>query len=80
MASEEKSIKMIQFTGADFNIWSKKFVARANRKGYKGLLEGTVPIPTKSEYDAAESESSDEKKKTRQAYKLNELAYEDILL
>ena len=80
MASEEKSIKVIEFTGADFKIWSKKFVARANRKGYKGLLEGAEPIPTKSEYDAAESESSDEQKKTRRAYKLNELAYEDILL
>ena len=80
MSSEEKSIKVIEFTGADFKIWSKKFVARANRKGYKGLLEGTEPIPTKSEYDAAESESSASQKKTRHAYKLNELAYEDILL
>ena len=80
MASEEKSIKVIEFTGADFKIWSKKFVARANRKGYKGLLEGAEPIPTKSEYDASESKSSDEQKKTRRAYKLNELAYEDILL
>ena len=80
MASEEKSIKVIEFTGTDFKIWRKKFVARANRKGYKGLLEGTEPIPTKSEYDAAESESNEEQKKTRRAYKLNELAYEDILL
>ena len=80
MASEEKSIKVIEFTGEDFKIWSKKFVARANRKGYKGLLEGTDPIPTKSEYEAAESESNDTQKKTRRAWKLNELAYEDILL
>ena len=41
MTSEEKSIKVIEFTGADFKIWSKKFVACANRKGYKDLLEGT---------------------------------------
>ena len=34
MASEEKAIKVIEFTGTDFKIWSKKFVARANRKGY----------------------------------------------
>ena len=40
-APEEKSIKVIEFTGTDFKIWSKKFVALANRKGYKGLLEGT---------------------------------------
>ena len=50
MTSEEKSIKVIEFTGTDFKIWSKKFVARANRKGYKGLLEGTEPILTKSKY------------------------------
>ena len=50
MTSEEKSIKVIEFTGTDFKIWSKKFVARANRKGYKGLLEGTEQIPAKSEY------------------------------
>ena len=80
MASEEKAIKVIEFTGTDFKIWSKKFVARANRKGYKGLLEGTEPIPTKSEYSVAESESNETQKKTRRAYKLNELAYEDILL
>ena len=67
MASEEKSIKVIEFTGTDFKIWSKKFVARANRKGYKGLLEGTEPIPTKSEYEAVESESNDTQKKTRRA-------------
>ena len=79
-ASEEKSIKVIEFTGTDFKIWSKKFVARANRKGYKGLLEGTEQIPTKSEYDAAEIGSDNSKKKTRRAWKLNELAYEDILL
>ena len=67
MASEEKSIKVIEFTGADFKIWSKKFVARANRKGYKGLLEGTDPVSTKSEYEAAESESNDTPKKTLRA-------------
>ena len=65
MASEEKSIKVIEFTGEDFKIWSKKFVACANRKGYKGLLEGTDLIPTKSEYEAAESESNDTQKKMR---------------
>ena len=80
MTSEEKSIKVIEFTGLDFKIWSKKFVARANRKGYKGLLEGTDPIPTKIEYKTAKSESNEMQKKMRRAYKLNELVYEDILL
>ena len=80
MTLEEKSIKVIEFTETNFNIWSKRLMARANRKGCKGLLEGTDPIPTKSKYDAAEDNSSDKQKKTRRAWKLNELAYEDILL
>ena len=71
MTSEEKTNKVIEFTGTDFKIWSKKFVARANRKGYKGLLEGTVPIPTRSEYEAAKSESNETQKKTRRTWKLN---------
>ena len=46
-------------------------ISRFGGKGYKGLLEGTDPIPTKSEYDVAESESNDAQKKTRRAWKLN---------
>ena len=63
MTSEEKSIKVIEFTGADFKIWSNKFVARANRKGYKGLLKRTEPIPTTSEYDVAVSGSDEKQEK-----------------
>ena len=45
----KKNNKVIGFTGADFKILSKTFVARANSKGYKDLLEGTESIPIKSE-------------------------------
>ncbi len=46
-STEEKNInKIIEFDGKGFKIWARKFLARANRKGYKKLLTGTTPIPT----------------------------------
>ena len=78
---DEKSIKVIEFTGKDFKIWSRKFCARANRKGYLTLLRGTQRIPTLSEYIAAEASPSDATNKiTIKLWKLNELAFEDIIL
>ena len=78
---DEKSIKVTEFTGKDFKIWSRKFCARANRKGYLTLLRGTQPIPTLSEYVAAEANPSDATNKiTIKYWKLNELAFEDIIL
>lgn len=59
MASEEKSIKVIGFTGNNFKIWGRKFFARASRKDYNELLEGKRIIPTKTEYGAAEGEKDD---------------------
>jgi len=44
MAEEaEKSIRIITFNGKSMNwpIWSGKFLARSQRKGYKGILQGT---------------------------------------
>jgi hypothetical protein len=65
MSSEEKSIRVIEFSGkrSDWKIWSRKFLARANRKGYKALLEGKEAIPKVSEYSAlAASSDADDKK------------------
>ena len=44
----EKSIKVLEFKGADFRIWSRRFMAQATRKGYKVILKGkeTIPIET----------------------------------
>ena len=63
---EQKSIKVIEFTGKDkdWKIWSKKFLAQANRKGYKKLLTGAEVIPTESEYTAAAGGSTDAEKLT----------------
>ena len=79
---EQKSIKVIEFTGKDkdWKIWLRKFLAQANRKGYKGLLTGSDNIPTEAESELAVGETNDAEKKTRKLWKLNELAFEDILL
>ena len=78
---DKKSIKVIEFTGKDFKIWSRKFCARANRKGYLTLLRGIQPIPTLTEYLAAEANPSNAtNKNTIKLWKLNELAFEDIIL
>ena len=78
---DEKSIKVIKLTGKDFKLWSRKFCARANRKVYLTLLRGTQRIPALSEYIAAEGDPSNATNKiTIKLWKLNELAFEDIIL
>ena len=80
-STEEKIInKIIEFNRKGFKIWVRKFLARANRKGYKKLLQGSTKIPTLSEYTAAEDEATYAKKLTVKLWNLNELAFEDLLL
>ena len=47
----ETSIKVILFSGerSDWPVWKVKFLSRANRKGYKSLLNGNTPIPEEDE-------------------------------
>mmetsp|Transcript_11032 Transcript_11032/g.16141 ORF Transcript_11032/g.16141 Transcript_11032/m.16141 type:complete len:162 (+) Transcript_11032:416-901(+) len=79
---KQKSIKVIEFSGKekDWKIWSRKFLAQANRKGYKNLLTGKEKIPSESAYDSAKGKKDSKEKETRRLWKLNELAFEDILL
>ena len=80
-STEEKNInKIIEFDGKGFKIWARKFLARANRKGYKKLLTGTTPIPTIAQFRASEDEANDAKKTIVKNWNLNELAFEDLLL
>ena len=80
-STEEKNInKIIEFDGKGFKIWARKFMARANRKGYKKLLNGTTKIPTIAEFEASEDEADDAKKLIVKNWNLNELAFEDLLL
>ena len=65
--SEEKSIRIISFTGKrnDWRVWSRKFLAVAEKRGYKKVLTGTLTIS---------SDSTDEEKQ------LGVNAYNDLLL
>ena len=82
----KKSIKVIYFSGksAGWRVWNQKFMARANRIGYKKILEGKTAIPTQHDYETAEAKDSkdrtDNDKKTIENYRLNEKANEDLLL
>ncbi len=59
--SEEKSVQVISFSGkqVDWDGWSKKFLAKAEFKGYRKLLLckkniiGYDVVSTKLEYDNA---------------------------
>lgn len=55
MSTEEKSLRIIEFSGkkSDWKVWSRKFTARGNRKGYKSIFEGKDTIPTLTQYENA---------------------------
>ena len=48
---DEKSIKVIMFDGTSvmWRSWSEKFLARAKRRGYKDLVNGSKEVPKKSD-------------------------------
>ena len=88
--SEEKSIRIIEFSGkqSDWDGWSEKFLAKAEHKGYRKLLlckrntVGYDVIPTESQYEDAEKETSKnaDHKMTIALAKLNRQAYMDLIL
>ena len=88
MSAEDKSFRVIEFSGkrSDWDAWSTKFMARANRKGYlklltgKGITTGRDKIPKLDELLLAELGSTDDDKAIVQVAELNLLAYEDIVL
>ena len=88
--SEEKSIRIIEFSGkqSDWDGWSEKFLAKAEHKGYRKLLlcrknkDGYDVIPTEDEFSAAEDEQNKSAvhKTTIALAKLNRQAYMDLIL
>jgi hypothetical protein len=84
------SIKVIYFTGKSqgWRVWNKKFLARANRLGYKKLLLGEEAISTEAEIQAVNNrlalglpnQAAVIDEKNLELYQLNERAYEDLLL
>ena len=79
--TEVKLGKIILFSGkkSDWPVWSEKFLARANRKGYKGILLGEEPMPN-NEAESDLMEDEDERKKLCELRKKNQEAYEDLVL
>ena len=81
-SSEEKSLRVIEFSGSakDWEIWSEKFKVQGKTKGYTKLLLGRSEIPTLDELTAAEECKTDREKKVTELGELNELGYEDLIL
>jgi len=71
----EKAIRVIPFNGKheDWRMWSRKFMARADAKGYKIVLLGNVEVPK-------DSDNIGEDQVKANARKLNKVAYNDLLL
>ena len=48
--SEEKSIRIISFSGkrSDWRVWSRKFLAVAEKRGYKKILTGALELTSTS--------------------------------
>ena len=48
--SEEKSVRIILFSGKrnDWRVWLRKFLAVAEKCGYKKILTGALTIPSNS--------------------------------
>ena len=76
----EGTIKVIPFSGnkRDWPIWSEKFLARGDLKGYKDILTGKVKVPSDEEYD--DMEDATLKAKAKALRKLNKDAFIDLLL
>ena len=81
MTEELKIGKVIIFSGkkVEWPLWSEKFLARANRKGYKGILVGTDTVPDDNEDITLETDKEIRKSKL-ELRRLNEEAYEDLVL
>ena len=81
MTEELKIRKVITFSGkkVEWPLWSAKFLARANRKGYKGVLTGDDTVPDDDE-DISLEPDKDKRKMKLELRRLNEEAYEDLVL
>ena len=83
MSSELAIGKIITFSGrrVEWPLWSEKFKARANRKGYKGILVGSHDYIVPTDNEDIELETDKEKKRRMyELRRLNEEAYEDLVL
>ena len=84
MTIKEKTIRILEFSGkkSDWKIWSRKFLAKGNLRGYKNLVVGTTKVPTSSAYETACGQSNPTPAHTKiiETYKLSIKAFEDLIL
>jgi len=75
---EIRAIRVIPFSGKaeDFNMWKMKFLSRAKNSGFKDVLTGTTTILKAS--DTLDENDPNDKPKI-QAWKMNEIAMEELL-
>lgn len=76
---EDKAIRVITFSGksSEWSVWETKFLAKANRAGYKKILLGKDVPPSD---DEVLDESDDDGKAKMALRKANERAFEELLL
>ena len=81
---KEKSLRVIEFSGKkdDWKVWSVKWLARANKKGYKKLVNGPVAIPSETQYQNAVLASNPTPIDTKRVelYEAAVEAFEDLIL
>ena len=84
MKYNKKSLQVIEFSGrkSDWKIWSQKFLAQGNKRGYNDIFEGKRAIPTKRQYEDAKTKIDpapvDEKNITTFEQAIS--AFEDLIL
>lgn len=77
----ETSIKVIKFSGKrqDWIAWQVKHLARATKKGHRGVLDGSIVIPTKAEEELFDPTVEADKLELKKC-QLNIDAYSDLIL
>ena len=69
--------------GARFPVWKTKMQANACRYHYNGIVDGSLTVPTKTEYLAIKAIASDARtpiqKTNYSAYGKNTRAYSDLI-
>jgi hypothetical protein len=76
----EQRMKLIPFTKeSNWEVWSKQFLARAHVKGYKKVLLNKEIIANDKDFEEMDMKS-DEAKEAQRLRKLNDMAYNDLLL
>ena len=82
--SDNKDWKTPKFSGKkqDYENWAVKFTARAKKKGYKMILDGTKIVPDekgRTDLEMGKKELSARDKLNVKLWMLNDQAYSDLI-